>query len=167
MVWDSVFREQARQRYLGIQDPTMMQLVSCHATQWARDSATTSGMTDAQVALEIFVQYMQEQQEDASETEIVEEDESELQFDDLTPIQVSYYGDENEGRIDSQVFNIMMKDSSMCNAREYRAISTGMLRIPEALDSSLFAAEISPHDGPANMIEQLEVALRLWSAIAV
>ena len=64
MVWKSVLQEQARQKRLGITDKTMMHLVSSHATQWARDTATDLGMADAQVALEIFMQYVQEQEED-------------------------------------------------------------------------------------------------------
>jgi hypothetical protein len=80
MVWESVLREQARQRHLRIRDAMMMQLVSSHATQWARDTATELGMNDAQVALQIFLEYIQEQQEDVDEDE--EEDEEEYEFND-------------------------------------------------------------------------------------
>lgn len=67
MVWGAVLQEQARQRYMGRKDGLMMQLVSAHATQWARDTATELGMQDAQVALSIFLEYIQEQQEDDEE----------------------------------------------------------------------------------------------------
>lgn len=87
MVWKAVLQEQARQRGLGRMDAMMTQLVSSHATQWARDTATELGMRDAQVALVIFMDYMQEQQEDD------DIDEDCLSFDDEyddAPIAVNW-----------------------------------------------------------------------------
>ncbi|CAB9512499.1 expressed unknown protein [Seminavis robusta] len=92
MVWESVLREQARQRYMRISDPLMMQLVSGHATQWARDTATELGMKDAQVALAIFVEYMHEQQED----DIVDDDDDDY-------YNYNYNNNQQEGEED--VFN--------------------------------------------------------------
>ena len=82
MVWKAVLQEQARQRYMGRKDATMMQLVSTHATQWARDTATELGMQDAQVALTIFLDYMQEQQEDVEDEEEEEEEEPLEDYDE-------------------------------------------------------------------------------------
>jgi hypothetical protein len=81
MVWESVLREQARQRHLRIRDAMMMQLVSSHATQWARDTALELGMNDAQVALQIFLEYIQEQREDDDEFDDDDEEYDEAEYD--------------------------------------------------------------------------------------
>lgn len=97
MVWKAVLQEQARQRYIGKHDAMMMQLVSSHATQWARDTATELGMQDAQVALSIFLDYMQEQQEDNAP--LAPDYNEEEEDDDDTPIAVNWdeaFGDEEE-----------------------------------------------------------------------
>jgi hypothetical protein len=91
MVWKAVLHEQARQRHQGRTDSMMMQLVSSHATQWARDTATELGMQDAQVALSIFLDYMREQAEDDDDDDLEEYDEcnEEDDFDDA-PIAVNW-----------------------------------------------------------------------------
>jgi len=93
MVWSAVLQEQQRQRFQvgqqqqsqsqsqqrsSVPDPFMMQLVSAHATQWARDTATQLGVQDAQNALQIFMEFVQQEQQ---QPPLLEEEEDEYDWD--------------------------------------------------------------------------------------
>jgi hypothetical protein len=179
MVWDSVFQEQSRQRYLGINDTTMMQLVSSHATQWARHTANELGMKDAQVALDIFMEFMsdQQRQQHQQQQQHVQEEELELDFEDtdFEPIQISYNHNEfnaNSSSLDYQrsYEPIALDDTSSstkCNCT-LNSNKGPNFQLPASLHCShLAASELSQRNantnggGPINVLEQLEAALRL------
>lgn len=181
VVWQSVFQEQVRQRYLQMQDSTMMQLVSSHASQWARDTATELGMADAQEALTIFVQYMHEQQaeeeddddepmmEDNENEEIMQQQpEEEKEENDFEPLQINY--EYQEGRMDSPLSlpndmkdaYVYLSPTPMTIAGHRSSNGKGFFHLPDTLQ--ICPPFSSPSHQPnldANMIQQLELALRL------
>ena len=169
MVWDSVFQEQSRQRYLGINDTTMMQLVSSHATQWARDIAYELGMKDAQVALDVFMEFMNEQQQQQQQHAQQQEEELELDFEDadFEPIQISYKNECNSSSFDYQQSHepiALDASSTKCNCN--LDSKSPNFQLPASLNCSHFgASELSQRNanggGPVSVLEQLEAALRL------